>query len=389
MTLFKPACRAASLVAAGLVLPANVAAQQAGDRVPGSYICVFKDGEPGASDNAVQAARQAGGTVRHTFTNALQGFALSIPDVAVQRLVKGNPNIAYCDQDRIASLPDSGTGIAKGPPGGGGGGGGGGSGGGGKPAPAQTVPWGVDRVGGAGNGVGKTAWVIDTGVDLDHPDLTVDVGRSVSFIANDSSPDDFNGHGTHVAGTIAALNNSFGSVGVAAGANVVSLRVLDRRGNGLDSDVIAAIDYAAGHASPGDVVNLSLITDYMQSMNDAVAGAGAVGIYVVSAAGNNSANVSSYSPASATGPNVFTVSAIADGGGTWAFYSNFGAEVDVAEPGSSIYSLDKNGGYTTKSGTSMAAPHLSGILLANGGTVSLGGYAVGDPDGIPDPIGVR
>jgi len=167
------------------------------------------------------------------------------------------------------------------------------------------------------------------------------------------------------------------------------LRVLDRRGNGLDSDVIAAIDYAAGHASPGDVVNLSLITDYMQSMNDAVAGAGAVGIYVVSAAGNNSANVSSYSPASATGPNVFTVSAIADGGGTWAFYSNFGAEVDVAEPGSSIYSLDKNGGYTTKSGTSMAAPHLSGILLANGGTVSLGGYAVGDPDGIPDPIGVR
>jgi len=374
-----------------LAFSAQAHTQEIGDPIPNSYICVFYDGVGSAGSKAQLAALNAGGQIKHVFSHALKGFSVTMSSQAVDQMMRANPEISYCEQDRYAGIPEPDA-SAQGKPGGGSGGGkgGGGGGGGGKPASAQTTPWGVTKVGGPANGIGKRAWVIDTGVDLDHPDLNVDAGSSVSFLTGDSSPDDFNGHGTHVAGTIAAIDNSFGVVGVAAGATVVSLRVLDRRGNGPDEGVIAAIDYAAAHAQPGDVINLSLITTYMQSMNDAVAAAGAQGIYVVAGAGNNSTNAGGYSPASAGGVNVYTTSAIADTNGTWAIYSNYGnPPVDYAEPGSNIESLDKNGGYTTKSGTSMAAPHLSGILLVNGGVPHSNGTAIGDPDGNPDPIGVR
>jgi subtilisin family serine protease len=152
--------------------------------------------------------------------------------------------------------------------------------------------------------------------------------------------------------------------------------------------VIAAIDYAAAHAQPGDVVNLSLITTPSSSMDAAVVALGEANVYVTIAAGNNSANAGNYSPARANGTNVFTVSAFAQGD-KWAFYSNYGnPPIDFGEPGSSILSTYKNGGYATLTGTSMAAPHLAGVLLLTGAARS-GGVVSGDPDGTPDTIGVR
>jgi len=114
---------------------------------------------------------------------------------------------------------------------------------------------------------------------------------------------------------------------------------------------------------------------------------GLLGVYVAIAAGNNSADASSYSPASATGKNVYTVSAF-QRGDSWASFSNFGAPVDFSEPGVSIYSTYKGGGYTTLSGTSMAAPHLAGLMLLYGTGFISNGVVSGDPDGQNDPIAV-
>ena len=129
-------------------------------------------------------------------------------------------------------------------------------------------------------------------------------------------------------------------------------------------------------------------------MNDAVANASAANFFVAIAAGNSAVDAKDYSPASAEGLNVYTVSAF-EQGDRWAFYSNFGAPVDFAEPGSSIYSTSKDGGYATKSGTSMAAPHMAGLLLLGGisllnvGSPNSVGVVIGDPDTSPDPIEIK
>ena len=351
-------------------------AQDIGDPVPDSYICVFKPGPVNIGLEARSSLAKVGGQLTHVYQYALHGFSARLSPAAVAALVAHNPMIDYCEQDRIAGIPDGATATAR--PGGGGGGG----------SSTQTVPWGVGRLGGPGDGVGKTAWVIDSGIDPTHPDLNFDAARSMSFLTNDTSVADTNGHGTHVAGIIAAKNNTIGVVGVAAGATVVALRVLDRRGNGPDSGVIAAIDYAAsGIAQIGDVANLSLITTFSQAMNTSVANLGAKGVYVAIAAGNNGADASNYSPASASGTNVYTVSAFQKGD-VWASFSNFGPPVDFSEPGVSILSTYKGGGYTTLSGTSMAAPHLAGLMLLYGTGFVAGGQVSGDPDGQADPIAV-
>lgn len=362
----------------GMTTPAWT--QSIGDIIPDSYICVFKPGPVSVSFEANSSVAKVGGQVTHLYRNALHGFSAHLPAAAVGKLIQHNPMIDYCEQDHIAGIPDGDSSITLGKPGGGGGGG-----------ATQTVPWGINRLHGPGDGTGKTAWIIDSGIDTTHPDLNFDASRSKSFLTTDSSVNDANGHGTHVAGIIAAKNNTFGVVGVAADAKVVALRVLDRQGNGPDSGVIAAIDYAAapgtGRAQPGDVANLSLITTFSQAMNDSVAALGAKGVYVAIAAGNNAANASSYSPASASGTNVYTVSAFQKVD-TWATFSNFGPPVDFSEPGVSILSTYKGGGYTTLSGTSMAAPHLAGLLLLYGTGFVTQGAVIGDPDGNPDPIAV-
>lgn len=367
-----------------LAMATAAEAQSAGDPIPNSYICVFKSGPISVGAEARQSVAAEGGRVDRVYTSALRGFAATMSETAVNRMVEKNQYIDYCEQDRLAGIPEPNDGSAqpaRGKPGSGGG------------STTETVPWGIGRVGSA-SGVGKTAWVIDSGIDLNHPDLNVDPeisngGKSKSFLSREPSADDDNGHGTHVAGTIAAIaGNGQGVVGVAAGALVVALRVLDRRGSGPNSGVIEAIDYVVEKGKPYDVINLSLITSYMQSMNDAVANAGKLGFFVAIAAGNSAVDASNYSPASAEGPNVYTVSAF-EAVDNWAYYSNFGPPVDYSEPGSSIYSTDKDGGYSTKTGTSMAAPHLAGILLLNVGVPRLGGLVNGDPDAVTDPIGIK
>jgi subtilisin family serine protease len=350
-----------------------------GDKIAGEYICVFRSGAVTPGNARSEAARAAGGGLHYVYSNSIRGFSASANSAAA--LQAHNPKIAYCEQDQEVDMIQSdplafrelGKPVA--------------------PAPMQSVPWGVTRVGGGSGTTSATAWVIDTGIDLDHPDLNVDAARSRSFV-RDSSPDDFNGHGSHVSGIIAARNNTIGVVGVTPGATLVSVRVLDRSGSGSNSGVIAGVDYVAANGHAGDVANMSLGGGVSTALDNAVVAAAATGVKFTLAAGNESDTATNHSPARANGPNVYTVSSFAKGTSAtdtddpWSSFSNYGnPPIDFAEPGSAIPSTYKNGGYATLSGTSMAAPHLAGILLvknpASGGTVD------GDPDGNPDTIGVK
>ncbi len=252
--------------------------------------------------------------------------------------------------------------------------------------PTQVTPYGTTRVGGGVSGSSHVAWVIDTGIDLDHPDLNVDVYRSISFLSGAGSnrnPEDKNGHGTHVAGTIAAIDNNFGTLGVAPGSLVVAVRVLDRRGQGYVSGVIAGVDYAAANASSGDVANMSLGGGASTSLDNAIVAAASTGLKFALAAGNESDDADYYSPARVNHPNVYTISAM-DSYDNWASFSNYGASVDYCAPGVGIYSTWLYGRYNTLNGTSMATPHATGVLLL--GSPSSDGTVAGDPDGSPDPI---
>ena len=171
----------------------------------------------------------------HAYGASTYGFSASNVSQDQVESIESDPRVAYVEIDATIQIdpmemqgdrrqlkknkPDN-------PGKGGGGGGGGGDGGGETTPPVLGTPWGVARVGGYVDctyGCG-TAWIIDSGIDLDHPDLNIDVERSASFVKGKPSADDENGHGTHMAGTVAAIDNEFGVVGVAAGAEVVSVR---------------------------------------------------------------------------------------------------------------------------------------------------------------------
>ncbi|WP_367390819.1 S8 family serine peptidase [Lewinella sp. LCG006] len=353
--------------------------------IDGQYIVVFNEGaiELGRADISAanywevraQVAEAAQAILREnrivdrellqTYAKVYQGIALNLDQEELARL-KADRRVNFIEQDQTVHV------TMGGPPGGGGGGGG------------QSTPWGVTRVGGpvAGANAG-TAWIIDSGIDLDHPDLNVNTALSATFLGGNSTPDDQNGHGTHVAGTVAAINNDIGVVGVAAGAPVVSVRVLDRRGSGAYSGVIAGVDYVGALASNGDAANMSLGGGASSALDAAVIAASGSCPFAL-AAGNESTNANNSSPARANGNNVYTVSSMTSTD-NWSSFSNYGnPPVDYCAPGSSIPSTYKDGGYATLSGTSMAAPHVCGILLL--GNVSSDGTVNGDPDGNPDPI---
>lgn len=260
-----------------------------------------------------------------------------------------------------------------------------GSGGG---STGQETPWGITRVNGISNYTGSAvAWVIDTGIDLDHPDLNVDATRGFNAFTSgrdSGAPDDGNGHGSHVAGTIGAINNTIGVIGVAPGAIVIPIKVLDSRGSGSYSGVIAGVDFVAANGKSGDVANMSLGGPISEALDAAVLAASNKGIKFALAAGNESKDANLSSPARVNGSNIYTISAMSIGD-KWASFSNYGnPPVDYCAPGVSIKSTWKGGAYNTISGTSMASPHAAGVLLL--GNPSFSGSVSNDPDGTADKI---
>ena len=254
--------------------------------------------------------------------------------------------------------------------------------------PPQTLPWGINRVdaelvwpsGNSGDAV-KVA-VVDTGISADHPDLKNNIKGGYNAINPLKSWNDDNGHGSHVAGIIAALNNAIGTVGAAPLADLYAVKVLNRQGSGYLSDIIEGLDWAI--ANNMQVVNMSLGTSSdILSFREAVQRVSAAGIVQVAAAGNSGGSVGY----PAAYPEVIAVSAT-DSGDALASFSSRGPEVDLAAPGVGIYSAYKGTGYATLSGTSMAAPHVAGsVALVLSVPISVAYDA--DFDGVWDPAEVQ
>lgn len=345
-----------------MVVPS--AAQSRIDAMEPTHIIVFRDGAmtsraPLAVDTF---ARAYGLTVRNTYTHALNGVSVAMPRAMVSR-VRADPRVAYIEPVYIATTT------------------------------AQTIPTGVPRIfanytaldidGVDDRRVNVDVAVIDTGVDLDHPDLNVVAWtRCTRGRCRSTGSDDGNGHGTHVAGTIGALDNNIGPVGVAPGARIWSVGVLGANGSGSTADIIAGVDWVTARASSIEVANMSLGGQFTSSaLTTAITNSINAGVVYVVAAGNSDMNAAGFTPANH--PDVITVSALADfnglaGGGaaatcrsdvddTLANFSNYGATVEIAAPGVCIYSTWRYGGYNTISGTSMASPHVAGAaaLLAS------------------------
>ena len=347
-----------------------------GVKIDSQYIVVYKEIAAsnsnittlGTGDNlAVMLKRNNINTsaVLKRFEGGLRGFVAKIND-AQAAVLAGDPMVEAIEQDRIVALGSCFTVAAP-----------------------TLVTWNVNKTG-FGDGTGKTAWIIDTGIESTHPDLNVDLTRSKSFITGDASFEDKNGHGTHVAGIIGAKNNLIGVLGVASNASLVALKVLNAEGEGTLSAIIQALAYANANAKAGDVVNISLGEEESSDLFDnQVKQTAAKGIFVTIAAGNDSKAASGFSPGRANAANIFTVSAV-DSLNNFASFSNYGNDViDYAAPGVHILSTYTNKRYAYLSGTSMAAPHIAGLLLINGNKLQIAGYANNDPDGNPDPIAMK
>lgn len=348
------------------------------DREPirGQYIVVLKENSTAAPEAAyttshssederlkaaheirvmAEEARDRGAEVLNIYQHALNGYVIRTPDNENSTLIaelRKDPRVALVEPDQRVHAFE------------------------------QSIPLGVDRVDGdlnfalSGEGTGTPVdadiAVLDTGIDLTHPDLNV--YNEVSFVPGTSSADDDNGHGTHIAGIAAAKHNDIGVVGMAPGARLWAVKVLDSNGAGSISDIIAGIDYVTEHANEIDVVNLSFGCECSSlALDEAVNNAVTAGITFVVAAGNSNKDASMFSPAN--NPSVITVSAIADSDGkcgaigpstkygnddSFASFSNYGSVVDIAAPGVGILSTYKGGEYAVLSGTSMASPHVAG-----------------------------
>jgi subtilisin len=247
----------------------------------------------------------------------------------------------------------------------------------------EMAPYGVNNIGGATDMTGSWNWVfiMDSGIDLDHPDLNVNASHSRSFLPNNGDPNDGFGHGTHVAGIIGAKDNGFGLLGVAAGATLVSYRVLDENGYGTKASLIDAITYLSGSTVPGDIVNISLGTNKSEALDLAIATAKEqYGVHFAISAGNEGMNTSSFSPAAIRLPNVHIVGSV-NANNQLSSFSNYGTNVNYLSYGEEVYSTYKDGTYCTLSGTSMAAPHVAGLLLVGGGTLKSTNNVVTLPSG--------
>lgn len=390
----------------GLVLPSPHAGAAPPTRQ--RYIVVLKDGtDPNAV--AEQHSRSHDARVSYVYEHALTGYAGEMTPQQAAGVAR-DPRVAYVEGD------------------------------GRQQAFAQTLPTGVNRIDGELSSVAKINGVdervdvdiavLDTGIDLDHPDLNVVAttkcsgGSSTRKKCTDGYGDDDNGHGSHVAGIAAAKDNSIGTVGVAPGARLHNVKVLDYQGSGYTSWIIAGIDWVTARASTIEVANMSLGgSGYSLSYHTAIKNSVAKGIVYMVAAGNAAKDVyggdgkfgTSDDTMPASFPEVATVSALADTDGksggltnvsttfsictenrddSFACFSNFsrsvaagnpvtspGAKIDLMLPGYRIYSTYKNGGYATISGTSQSTPHGAGLaalhVRKNGRATSASGvYAI-------------
>ena len=372
-----------------------------------TVICGFKNNvlPENVPAHVFDVVGSVGGITRHTYTNAFKGFSAHMSQAAVNAIVTNNPNIAFCENNGLVRVGGNPSTVSAGGKGGNGG----------KPGQAtpQIVPQGVTRVGGPIDATGLTAWVIDSGIDLDHPDLNVDASRGYDAVNSvgkgKSTFDDVNGHGTHVAGTLAAIDNDIDVVGVAAGATVVPVRVLAASNFGYIDDAIAGIDYVAANASSGDIANMSVWGwNHNQALHTAAYNLAEVIPFIV-IAGNDGIDLNEQpaEPAHVEHQHLYTVSAIYQDDvftsfSNWGFAENriecganseYGpypcSTVDYAAPGDDVTSLKPGGGLATWFGTSMAAPHVAGvILLLQNKNIrpNTSGSAINDPDAYSDPI---
>ena len=348
--------------------------QSSATRVPGRYIIVFQDWVSDPHGHAKALSDLHGLELGHVYHKALKGFAAAMP-AAKLKDVQNDLSVKYVSEDQLVQAIEKGHNNGKGKPGGT------------TPPPPQVLPTGINRtnadlstlasIDGQDNRVNVDVAVIDTGIDSKHPDLNVVGGVNLAG-GNPKSFNDGNGHGTHVSGTIAALDNAQGVVGVAPGARLWGVRVLNNQGSGFLSDVIAGIDWVTANASTIEVANMSLgwtgsDTNPNDPAHEAIKRSVAAGVVYVVAAGNDNQDAANFAPASYD--EVITVSAVADSDGiagglgaptsygsddTLASFSNFGADVDLAAPGVDILSTLPGGKYGKYSGTSMASPHVAG-----------------------------
>ncbi len=364
----------------------------AASRVPNHYIVVLKNSvrRPGAV--AARHARAYGARITHVYRSALRGYAATIPAGRLAA-VRANPAVRFVTPDRKVSAADqtTGTGVGR--------------------IKAMSKP---------NKGTGVNVAVIDTGIDLRHPDLAPNIvgGTNCSGGGKRNYSDD-HGHGTHVAGIIAALDNGIGVVGVAPQAKLWAVKVLNRNGSGTWSEVICGVDFvdskSPAKGGPITVANMSLGgygsddgncgNTNGDALHRSICQAVADGVTFVVAAGNSSTDLSGFVPA--TYDEIIAVSALADsdgqacGAGAWpgwgadddfASFSNYATSAAdlghlIAAPGVTIYSTWLGGGYESHSGTSMASPHAAGAAAlyiathpgANPGSVRDALRASGEP----------
>ena len=329
----------------------------------GRYLVRFTKGADAAKE--VGSLRSQGLEVGRTFSPAVQGAAITATKAQAAALAH-SPRISLIEPDSPVSV--SGT--------------------------QQSPPWGLDRIDQRAlplsgtftppsTGAGVSAYVIDTGVLADNTDFGGRVAAGWTAIADGKGSSDCNGHGTHVAGIIAGK-----TFGVAKSASVVPVRVLGCDGSGYDSDVIAGLDWIASQHAAGTpaVANLSIGGTISTTLDDAIRGIINDGVTAVVAAGNAAVDACTTSPARVA--EALTVAAT-DSSDRQAGFSNYGNCVDWFAPGVGVTSAWYTSGTATNtiSGTSMATPHLAGLLLT--GSVRASGNVIGDPDGNPDVIGVK
>jgi hypothetical protein len=258
------------------------------------------------------------------------------------------------------------------------------------PTPQKT-PCAITNAGGSVDGSTKPTviWIMDTGIDTDHPDLNVLTGNNAKSFVPNQTYDDGQGHGTHVAGIAAAKNNNFGTVGLSAGAKVVPIKVLSNTGSGSNTWIVQALDHIAQYCVAGDVVNMSFAgtvgsncDNPLYSYINAVKALGNKGVWVCIAAGNDGCDASKVRPACFNGPKMFTVGNMTCSS-KCASTSNWAKSVvDWVATGEKVYSTYKNNTYKTLSGTSMATPVVAGICHATNlapkvaGTITCGNSCV-------------